>query len=1383
VVPLGAFVPRVSPAAGAVRATVQSIQGATFEYTAPAARFDTVTVDGIGYARVSVAGAPSGDAPGKPGLPIATIQVGVPDGMSPRLRVLSAEWDERPGLPPLPVVRETFLGDDPRGLPMSQYHTEPDPAIYRGTTIYPHDEATLGRGVAVGEMWAVPILIRPVRYDPSLGSYRVLRTMTLRVDFVAATASEMAARPEFRPGSESEAWRRVQRGLVGNYESARAFPIRAGALPPRSLAPRAPRGVNPEFRLSITATGWTSVDYAALSGAGFPAGIPIDQVAVFIRGWNDPGDSAVSIPLPVVAKDVGTPGVFDAGDAITFYALSLRDRAGAGSIENRYATSNVYWLTWTGSPAVRPDSIPGDPGAPGERIPANFGRTVRLEQDQQLLTSPNQYVSAPPENVDYLFWTNGSADPYTNREEFDTPIAFDDPDVTQPFRIVARYQGQANQPHRLSIFYQDSTGVRVTLALDATFFNQDLYVLDTGFSLPGTLIHASGNHYQHVGQRQVGGGWVPGSSRAWLDWIETTYRRLYRARGNSLQFTSDGAGDVVELRVGGFTSSNIVVYDVTNPLAPQRVTGVRIAPAGGGTFELTFQSDAVAAEHRFVAFVPGTETVIGPGAVVEDTPSTLSVPGPYSSTSVARAILITPRAFLTAANRLADYRRGQGYVVEVAEVQDIYDEFNGGVKSPRAIRRYLRHAYLTWTPRPTFVILAGDASLDYRHLLAESSADWVPTYMKFETIAGPQGAELVAHDSHYSLNLNAIVPGENDFVPSVFLSRIPASAESELDHYVTKVIQYEDFRDNDTWRGRMLLLSDDEYSSTIYFTAGYCLQPVEALFRQTSGDLAGGAAASASGQDLVSQFFDLKTYSDPLAASCVNPIDSACRLPYCIVNGFRVTDGAVDRFQDALAQGALILNVQSHANRYLIAHEMIFCSGSPMVPCPSFSDMDLIGNTNRPVYLMVWGCHANQFPDGPVGGGSIDSTDAFGEQWVLQPSRAAIASLGSTAYEFLNTNSIYNLYVGDAFYKTPPAAPSSPGQPRTARWILGEVMGAAAITNAVSPFAFQAVMNRTIMLLGDPMLRMDALPPRIFEATLDGNVVPDGSPLGSDSPTDSLTLVAKVRDEAGIRSTSLAERDLATGAITPLDSTLYTVAVSDTGRQQVLTGRIRPRIGNYDLQVRAVDGNGRLQVFALQVRTPIRYYADGIEIVNGVFVENAAVLRAEITTPIPVTADSLELWLDGAPIVATKTRTDTAGRAWRLESLAEARGPGGHTLQVAVGGRTAGLDQATYSVSTDFTMRGVVAVSPNMRGAGCDGAVLQFELSGQASRVELLVMTVSGRRVASLSIPGMAGLNVYCWDGRDSQGNHTATGLYLYRLTATGGGRSLSQSGKMIRSR
>jgi len=115
-----------------------------------------------------------------------------------------------------------------------------------------------------------------------------------------------------------------------------------------------------------------------------------------------------------------------------------------------------------------------------------------------------------------------------------------------------------------------------------------------------------------------------------------------------------------------------------------------------------------------MAFVPGSEGAIAGTAIVADQASDLRTPGVFG-TSTARSILIAPGEFLAPANRLATYRRGQGYAVEVASVEDVYDEFNGGVKSARAIRRYLHHAYSSWSPAPSFVALMGDASFDYRH--------------------------------------------------------------------------------------------------------------------------------------------------------------------------------------------------------------------------------------------------------------------------------------------------------------------------------------------------------------------------------------------------------------------------------------------------------------------------------------------------------------------------------------------------------------------------------------------------------------------------------------------------------------------------------------------
>jgi hypothetical protein len=673
------------------------------------------------------------------------------------------------------------------------------------------------------------------------------------------------------------------------------------------------------------------------------------------------------------------------------------------------------------------------------------------------------------------------------------------------------------------------------------------------------------------------------------------------------------------------------------------------------------------------------------------------------------------------------------------------------------------------------VVLAGDASFDYRHDMPASGVDWVPTYMNIETIQGPRGFEQVAHDSYYSMDLSVPLAAPFALVPSVSLARIPASSAADLDQYVDKVIQYENFQPTDTWRARQLLFSDDEYSTTISFVGNYCFQSQETGFQTTSHAVADSTTASTGGVDVQSNFFDLKTFTDavPPTFGCKSLIGVKSTLS---------GQGSYDALLSNVNQGGLFFNLQTHANRYLVAHEEMLCNGASRF-C-SINTPDKLQNVNRPYFMMVWGCHSNQFADGPVGDLGADSSDALGEVWALAPARGSIASFGSSAYEFLQTNDVYNATMYRALFSTPPAPDPAPGQPRQARWILGEVLLEAAAENALAFFQEQQVMNRTMNLVGDPMLRMDALPPRVFEATLDAGAIADLDPLTTDSPTDSLTLVAKLRDEVGIADVRLVERDVTTGDLTPVDSTTYAVAFTDSSRLAELTARVRPHVGNYDLQVRGTDVNGRLQTFSLAVRTPIRYFANGVEIVNNVFVESGALLRAEVTAPIPITADSLELRLDGIPIASTKAAMDATGRRWSLESLGGNRSTGSHTIQVALSGRTAGLDERTFQITSEFTLRGVAVVSQRVQGTGCGGQVFQYELSSSARKVELLILSVAGRRIASIDLPGQAGYNVFCWDGRDSQGHSAATGVYFYRIKATDPtGRTLTRDGRMIRSR
>ena len=124
------------------------------------------------------------------------------------------------------------------------------------------------------------------------------------------------------------------------------------------------------------------------------------------------------------------------------------------------------------------------------------------------------------------------------------------------------------------------------------------------------------------------------------------------------------------------------------------------------------------------------------------------------------------------------------------------------VGSGRLRQRCAIHATPRLTPAPAFVIL-GRRRHGYRGRLDGSVTGSRPS----NSNRSPPGSEQVAHDSQYP-EPAAVVPSDTDFVPS--LARIPAGNATEVRSF-RKVIAYE--TSGRPWRGRMMLLSDDQYSS------------------------------------------------------------------------------------------------------------------------------------------------------------------------------------------------------------------------------------------------------------------------------------------------------------------------------------------------------------------------------------------------------------------------------------------------------------------------------------------------------------------------------------------------------------------------------------------
>jgi hypothetical protein len=116
--------------------------------------------------------------------------------------------------------------------------------------------------------------------------------------------------------------------------------------------------------------------------------------------------------------------------------------------------------------------------------------------------------------------------------------------------------------------------------------------------------------------------------------------------------------------------------------------------------------------------------------------------------------------------------------VALIDVENLYDEFNFGAKSPKALQDFLSLAKKQWRKPPRFVLLVGDASSDPRNYLGFGDSDFVPTKL-IDT------AFLETASDDWFVDFNG------DGLPEMAIGRLPVQTAEEAANVVAKIVGYE----------------------------------------------------------------------------------------------------------------------------------------------------------------------------------------------------------------------------------------------------------------------------------------------------------------------------------------------------------------------------------------------------------------------------------------------------------------------------------------------------------------------------------------------------------------------------------------------------------------
>ena len=250
-----------------------------------------------------------------------------------------------------------------------------------------------------------------------------------------------------------------------------------------------------------------------------------------------------------------------------------------------------------------------------------------------------------------------------------------------------------------------------------------------------------------------------------IDTLILTYWHTYTADNDVLRLTAVGG---TPLEVDGFSSSQVRVVDITDPQAVQEISG-SVQSQGAG---YSIQLEVPGSGQRTLWAFSGSQ-VGKPAALEANQPSSWHQAG-----NAADLVVIAHADFLESLNPLKALREGQGLLVALIDVEDLYDEFSFGVKTPQAMKDFLSRTQSFWAKAPGFVLLVGDATYDPRNYLGLGNYDFVPTKL-IDT------AYLETASDDWFVDFN------NDSLPEIAVGRFPPRTAQEASNVVSKIVGYE----------------------------------------------------------------------------------------------------------------------------------------------------------------------------------------------------------------------------------------------------------------------------------------------------------------------------------------------------------------------------------------------------------------------------------------------------------------------------------------------------------------------------------------------------------------------------------------------------------------
>lgn len=501
-----------------------------------------------------------------------------------------------------------------------------------------------------------------------------------------------------------------------------------GKMTPARIEAQAAITEQQAVKMSVKQEGWYRVGQPELVAAGFNPNVDPNLLQLFVDGQEQ--------AFSVIQKD----GKFDSSSAVEFYGLGMN---------TAYSDARVYYLVAGAQPGKRITQIKSQAALPAT---GGFQQTVE-RRDRGLY---------------FAGLLNGE------RENFFGAVVARDPiDQSLTLQHLQSTGGQATLevalqgvtlfPHRIKAQINGIDAGEILFAGQSQGLGR--------FTIQQSLLRE--------GQNVVRLTPLAGPSDISLvDYIRVTYQHGYTADNNVLRLTATGRQQVT---INGFNNNQIRVFDITSVSSVREVIGTIQQQSSG--YSVTFTAPET--NSRTLLALTNDQAARAAGLALNK-PSSLRQP-----LNGADLLIISRGDFLGGLEPLRDWRQRQGLSVAMVDIEDVYDEFSFGQKTPQALKDFLYYAATTWKKAPRFALLAADASYDPKNYLGLGNADFVPT-------------KLVDTQLMETASDSWLADFNGDGVEDIAIGRLPVRDAQQASFMAAKIIGY----DQSAPSGMMLLVAD-----------------------------------------------------------------------------------------------------------------------------------------------------------------------------------------------------------------------------------------------------------------------------------------------------------------------------------------------------------------------------------------------------------------------------------------------------------------------------------------------------------------------------------------------------------------------------------------------